>query len=68
MEAFTESNFVRLCGTLSGRPAYSHSRRGRDFITFPLTVLRLSGTADRLNIVLGRELLGNAEPEDAVRR
>ena len=67
MEAFTESNFVRLCGTLSGRPAYSHSSRGRDFYTFPLTVLRLSGNADRLNIVLGRELLETAVPEDAVR-
>ncbi len=67
MEAFTESNYVRLCGTLSGRPAYSHSSRGRDFYTFPLTVLRLSGNADRLNIVLGRELLETAVPEDAVR-
>ncbi len=62
-----ETNDVRLCGTLSGRPVYSHSSRGRDFFTFPLTVLRLSGNADRLNVVLGRELLERAELTDAAR-
>ena len=67
MDAFTETNFARLCGTLSGRPVYSHSSRGRDFYTFPLTVLRLSGNADRLNVVLGRELLESMELEDAAR-
>ena len=63
----TETNSVRLCGTLSDRPVYSHSSRGRDFFTFPLTVLRLSGNADRLNVVVRRELLEDTALEDAAR-
>lgn len=57
MEAFTENNTVRLCGTVSGIPVYSHSSRGQDFFSFPLSVLRLSGNADTLNIIARPEQL-----------
>ena len=52
MERTTESNAVRLCGTLAGAPAFSHESRGERFYTFPLQVRRLSGNSDTLNIVL----------------
>ena len=48
MEAFSETNLVRLCGRVAGRPLYSHTSRGRDFYTMPLAVRRLSGAEDRL--------------------
>ena len=57
MEAFSETNLVRLCGRVAGRPLYSHTSRGRDFYTMPLAVQRLSGTEDRLNLILRREQL-----------
>jgi len=64
MEQFSETNSVRLCGTLSGRPVYSHSSRGQEFYTFPLTVKRLSGTADTLNVILRREQLEALSPDE----
>ena len=61
METTSETNVVRLCGSPAGQPRYSHSSRGRDFFLLPLGVKRLSGTEDRLNLILRRELLGAAE-------
>ena len=46
MDMIYETNYVKLCGTLAGAPAYSHTGRGRQFYSFPLEVRRLSGTAD----------------------
>ena len=61
MQRTTETNAVRLCGTLAGAPAYSHESRGERFYSFPLTVLRLSGNSDTLNIVLRQEQLKAVE-------
>ena len=61
MEAFSETNLVRLCGRVAGRPLYSHTSRGRDFYTMPLAVRRLSGAEDRLNLILRREQLAQTE-------
>ena len=52
MEQMTETNAVRLCGTLAGAPVFSHESRGQRFYSFPLEVRRLSGNSDTLNIVL----------------
>ena len=52
-----ETNYTRLCGTPVGTPLFSHSSRGQDFYTFPLEVRRLSGTTDRLNIILRQSML-----------
>ncbi len=65
MEEFTETNLVRLCGRPEGRALYSHSSRGQDFFLLPLRVQRLSGTEDRLNLILRRALLERAELKDA---
>ena len=38
-------------------PVYSHAGRFEKYYTFPLSVLRLSGTADTVNIIIREELL-----------
>lgn len=65
MDMIPESNYLQLCGTLAGAPVWSHSSRGVEFWRFPLSVRRLSGTADVLNVVARRRLLDALEPESA---
>ena len=50
-------NDMTLHGRLSGCPRISHCNHGETFWTFPLTVCRLSGTPDRLNVVVSQQLL-----------
>ncbi len=57
MDMIPENNSLLLIGTLAGRPLFSHSSRGAAFWQFPLSVLRLSGTADVLNVLMRQELL-----------
>ena len=47
-----ENNAVLLIGTAAGEAGFSHRSRERCFYTLPLTVQRLSGTEDRLNLLL----------------
>ena len=54
MDMNCETNYIQLCGTMGGRPLFSHSSRGIDFFTFPLEVQRLSGNTDTLNVILRR--------------
>ena len=61
MENYKENNAVRLCGTMAGPPVFSHESRGQRFYCFPLEVRRLSGTADRLNVLVCPELLAQVE-------
>ena len=61
MELNTENNAVRLCGAMAGPPVFSHESRGQRFYSFPLVVCRLSGTADRLNILARPEQLEQTE-------
>lgn len=61
MERTTETNAVRLCGTLAGPAEFSHESRGERFYCFPLQVRRLSGNSDTLNIVLRYGQLGAVE-------
>lgn len=51
------NNIIFLRGRLAAAPALSHSNHGVDYLMFPLTVRRLSGAEDRLNIVAAREQL-----------
>lgn len=69
MNEGTPNNRVELVGSLAGRPAYSHTNRGRDYFNLPLTVKRLSGTEDELNIVCDKRLLQETRADimDAVR-
>lgn len=61
----TSTNYVRLCGSLAGKPVYSHSSRSQQFYSFPLEVLRLSGNSDIINIILRREQLMSVEAAEA---
>jgi len=64
MDMNGENNCIRLCGTVAGAPVYSHSSRGRQFYTFPLEVLRLSGNSDKVNVIIRRELLEELAVDD----
>ncbi len=57
MENERENNAVLLVGTAAGEAVFSHRSRERCFYTLPLAVRRLSGTEDRLNLLLDAELL-----------
>lgn len=61
MDMTTPTNITRLCGTMAGKPSYSHSSRGQDFYIFPLEVMRLSGNSDVLNVIVRPEQLATAE-------
>ncbi len=52
MENERENNAVLLIGTAAGEAGFSHRSRERCFYTLPLAVRRLSGTEDRLNLLL----------------
>lgn len=67
MQAFPETNLVHLCGSIAAAPQYSHTSRGQDFFRMPLEVLRLSGTADRLNLILRREQLAHTPLDERAR-
>lgn len=64
MDRLNTGNFVTLCGAVTTGPVFSHSIRDRRFFTFPLTVERLSGTEDKINIICGEELLWTELPEN----
>ena len=57
------NNMIFLRGRLAAAPAFSHNNRGVDYLVFPLSVRRLSGAEDRLNIVASREQLSSLLPE-----
>lgn len=61
------NDMVRLCGEVAGRPELSHTGRDGVYYKFPLSVRRLSGTEDTLNIVVSEELMGRLEVADAPR-
>lgn len=62
MDEVFAANRAELCGTVAEPPRYSHESRGIRFYTFPLETRRLSGTADRLNIVLRESMLSPEPP------
>ncbi|MBR4692103.1 MAG: single-stranded DNA-binding protein [Oscillospiraceae bacterium] len=50
-----QNNTAALCGRMDAPAAFSHRSRGVDYYIFPLVTRRLSGTADRLNVILGED-------------
>ena len=62
MDRMEANNYTRLCGVMTAPPAFSHSSRGLEFYHFPLTVERLSGNIDTLNILVRKEQLAALEP------
>ena len=63
MENGRMENDITLHGRLDGAPRVSHSNHGEIFWTFPLAVSRLSGTADRLNVLVPERLLEGEWPQ-----
>ena len=57
-------NSVTLCGSLEGRPQFSHSGGDKSFYAFNLTVPRLSGIEDKINIVCDQSLLAAVELQE----
>ena len=57
MQTGWNENRALLCGTVAGEPVLSHENHGVSFDVFPLSVPRLSGAEDRLNVVAARPLL-----------
>lgn len=57
-------NYAELCGTMAAAPMFSHSSRGENFYVFPLTVERLSGAEDMVNIIVREEILREIQPLD----
>ena len=57
MQTGWNENRALLRGTAAGSPVFSHENHGVVYDLFPLSVQRLSGAADRLNVVLPRSLL-----------
>lgn len=57
------NNIILLRGRLAAPPAFSHSNHGVEYLVFPLSVRRLSGAEDRLNVVAAREQLDGLAPE-----
>ena len=64
MEELWTNNYIELVGTLGGRPEYSHKSRKDKFYIFPLEVERLSGTIDRVNVVVSENMIKNVEITD----
>jgi len=62
MENGRMENEITLHGRLDGDPRVSHSNHGETFWAFPLAVSRLSGTTDRLNILVPERLLEAGSP------
>ena len=57
MQTGRNKNRALLCGTVAGEPVLSHENHGVSYDVFPLSVPRLSGAEDRLNVVAARPLL-----------
>ena len=61
----TNNNRILLRGRLSAPPVPSHANHGVEYLLFPLSVRRLSGAEDRLNVVAAREQLALLPPLEA---
>ena len=64
MEENTVTNLAQLTGVITSAPAVSHVSRGETFYTFALTVRRLSGAADTINVIARRELLDTIDASE----
>lgn len=62
MDEKQNPNQAVLCGMPCAEPVFSHAGRTEAFYTFPLEIERLSGTLDRINILLRESLLPDCRP------
>lgn len=61
------TNQATLCGWMAETPAFSHENHGRKFYRFLLEVPRLSGASDCLPVIVGEDILQQAEITEADR-
>ena len=61
MEEGINNNFAEIAGHLLRSPIYSHENRGEPFYTVPVSIQRLSGTADTLNVILREKLISGMQ-------
>ena len=57
MQTGWNENRALLRGTVAAAPVWSHETHGVGYDTFPLTVLRLSGSEDRINVIAPHTML-----------
>lgn len=57
MQTIWNENRVILRGTAAAEPVLSHENHGVAYYTFPLSVLRLSGSEDRINVIAAASVL-----------
>lgn len=57
MDEVIHNNYAEIAGTLAELPRLSHENRGERFYRFPVSVRRLSGTADVINVLAREKLL-----------
>ena len=67
MDELEQNNYAELCGTLAAPPVLSHENRQERFFAFPLETQRLSGTIDRVNVVVRERLLAEMPLEESAR-
>ena len=59
-ESIVLRNDLELRGALAAAPQFSHMSRGERFFVFPVETRRLSGAADRINVIARQSLLESA--------
>lgn len=59
-----ENNQVRLTGTITGKPRFSHEVLGEGFFELSLSVKRLSGQEDIIPLTVSERLLENHETQE----
>jgi hypothetical protein len=64
MESSWNENRAELQGNLAAKPSFSYESHGIRYFLFPLSVNRLSGAADVLNVVVAQPLLSQLPPGD----
>lgn len=63
MQVSREENRIELQGRVAGTPSLSHQNHGTDYYLLPLTVPRLSGAEDTLNLILSQQQLEQWTPQ-----
>ena len=49
---YESTNIIKLCGKVSAAPFFSHQSHGEQFMSFPLSVKRLSDNYDTVNVLI----------------
>ncbi|MCR4719416.1 MAG: single-stranded DNA-binding protein [Firmicutes bacterium] len=61
MENYAANNHAEVIGIVSDEPKFSHEIYGEKFYIFTLKIPRLSGTSDRVKIMVSDRLLADVE-------